>query len=317
MMGQVCRKREKGSVLILTLLVITTLTVLTLAFCKESAQALKLAAHAKDCHQAYETARSGVNLALAMLHQDNNRDMDSLHEAWARFGKEPFPDGLPEGVLFTGTIIDESGKININALINGEGKIDGQREAQVRRLFRALDLGEELVECLLDWLDADDAQRVGGAESDYYEGLPSPYRCPNGPLITPGQLFLVKGMIGVNDRDAHRGLLNYLTIYSDGKVNINTAPKEVLACLMDKTDTSIAEAVVAFRRDGDFASKEDLRRVPGVDDVLYRRIEPWITVRSSAFGIESQGQCRGAEGKIRAIIQRKGKRPRFVYWQVQ
>lgn len=310
-------KKEGGSALLLTLLVITILTGLTLAFSEESAMELDLASYAKDSHHAYEMARSGVNLALAMLHQDKDQDMDSHREAWARFGTDPFPDELPEDIHFSGSITDESGKININALIDEEGKIDMLREAQLRRLFRTLNLVEEMADPLFDWLDEDDVQRLEGAESDFYQGLSSPYRCPNGPLITIGQLFLVKGMYEVNGSDDNRKLLDYLTIYSDGKVNINTAPKEVLECLSNKMDTTIAEAIVAFRRDGDFTKKEDLRKVPGMDDALYKLVKPWITIKSSAVSIESQGKCRGAVGRIRAIVQRNEKGPRVIYWKVQ
>ena len=310
-------KKERGSALLLTLLIITTLTGLTLAFSKETAMELDMAGHARNRHQAYEMARSGVNLAIAMLYQDKNQDLDSLRETWARVGTDPFPDELPEDITLSGSIFDESGKINVNALVDKEGKIDMQREAQLRRLFKTLNLREEMVEPLLDWLDADDVQRIEGAESDFYQGLKSPYQCPNGPLITIGQLYLVKGMVEGNGSDDNKRLLDFLTIYSDGKVNINTAPKKVLECLSDNMDPIIAEAIVAFRRDKSFTRKEDLREVPGVDEALYKNIKPWITVKGSAVSIEFQGKCRGAVGKIRAIVQRGVKGPKVIYWQVQ
>ena len=312
------RKRE-GSALLITLLIITTLTGLTMAFSEESGVELDLAGFARDEHRAHEMARSGVNLALALIHKDKNRDMDSLQEDWARFGAEPFPDKLPEDLTFTGTVADESGKININALINKEGEVDQEREKQLRMLFQVLGLEEERVAPLLDWLDKDDTQRLYGAESDFYEGLLPPYRCPNRFFLTIGQLFLVKGMYEIKDFDdeKQKHILDYLTIYSDGKVNINTAPKEVLMCLTDKIDASLAEAVLAFRKDETFTKVDDLKKVPGIDDALFNLVKPWITVKSWAVSVESQGDCRGAKAKIKAILVREEERPKVVYWQVQ
>ena len=72
--------------LLLTLLVITTLTGLTLAFSDETGVELDLTAFARDHHRAHEMAQSGVNLALALLYQDKDPEMDSLREGWGRFG---------------------------------------------------------------------------------------------------------------------------------------------------------------------------------------------------------------------------------------
>ncbi len=92
---------------------------------------------------------------------------------------------------------------------------------------------EEIVNCILDWIDPDDTPRSSGAENDYYSTLNPPYRCKNGPLSTPEELLLVKGVtpplfLG-NDRnrngildpgeDDGTGVVNqgwsaYLTVYS-------------------------------------------------------------------------------------------------------
>lgn len=312
------RKRE-GSALLITLLIIATLTGLTMAFSEESGVELDLAGFARDEHRAHEMARSGVNLALALLHKDKNRDMDGLQEDWARFGAEPYPGELPEDLAFTGTVADESGKININVIVNKEGEVDQEREGQLRRLFQILGLEEERVAPLLDWLDKDDTLRLHGAESDFYENLSPPFRCPNGPFLTIGQLFLVKGMYDIKDfgDENQKHILDYLTIYSDGKININTAPKEVLMCLNDKIDESLAEAILAFRRDESFMKVDDLKKVPGIDDALLNLVKSWVTVKSWAVSVESRGDCRGALASIKAILVREEEGPKVVYWQVQ
>jgi general secretion pathway protein K len=310
-------RQKKGSALLLTLLVIATLTGMTLAFTDETGVELDLAGFARDHHRAHEMARSGVNLALALLFQDKDPEMDSLREDWGRFGQEPFPDELPGDLSFSGSLADESGKFNINTLVNEEGQIDETRETQLRRLFEVLGLEDEMVGPFLDWLDLDDIQSLQGAESDYYLGLQPGYRCANGPFLTMGQLLLVKGMKGIAESGDQKQLLDYLTIYSDGKVNINTASGEVLESLSDRLDSAAAEAIIQFRQDNDFKAVEDLKKVPGLDPAIFNEIKPWITVKSGAFSIVSKGACRGALDTIRAVVQRQEKGLRVISWQTE
>ena len=145
-------------------------------------------------------------------------------------------------------VTDESGKININALM----KLPGGDQKAHDMLMNLPNMTEEIANSILDWIDADDTPRSSGAENDYYSTLNPPYRCKNGPLSTPEELLLVKGVtpplfLG-NDRnrngildpgeDDGTGVVNqgwsaYLTVYSrelnfanDGtthKININVS----------------------------------------------------------------------------------------------
>jgi type II secretory pathway component PulK len=102
------------------------------------------------------------------------------------------PDDSPSSTNpFRFGVTDESGKININALMkldNGNGQIAHDV------LINLPNMTEEIVNCILDWVDADDTPRSSGAENDYYSTLSPPYRCKNGPLDTPEELLLVKGI---------------------------------------------------------------------------------------------------------------------------
>jgi len=300
---------KRGSALIITLLVITTLTGMTFGFSEESSIELNLAGFARDGYKARQVARSGVHLTLAVLDQDEDPDMDSLREDWTQFGPQTFPDKFPAGMSVTGKIVDESSKLNINSLINEAGEIDEQREKQLLRLVSILGLEEKIVDPLLDWLDMDDIERLNGAEAYYYQSLEEPYACTNGPLQTIGQLFLVKGIREVN-------LNNYLTIYSDGKININTASAEVLQSLSDRIDPVVADAIIEYRLEEDFLSVNDLTAVPGIDEALMDEIREWATVKSSAFSFEISGKCQEAVARIKAVAMREAQESRLIYWQV-
>ena len=307
---------ERGTALVLTLLIITTLAGLTIGFSGESGVELTLAGYSRDSYRAYLVARSGIDAGMALLADDEDLAMDSLNEDWARLESPAALHGLEEeGITVSGGVVDESGKINVNLLRNEDGEIDETREEQIRRLFLVLGLKDEMLNPLLDWLDADDMERQDGAEAYFYQNLDEPYPCANGPFLTPGQIFLVKGM-GKLQRFEGKRLLDYLTIYSDGKVNINTAPSEVLQSLGESMDAALAETIIEFRRDEDFMSIEDLRNVPGMSDEVFAEMRDWITIKSSSFSMEFNVHCNGAVAGIRAYVVREGDKTRPIYWQV-
>jgi general secretion pathway protein K len=315
-------KTERGTALVLTLLVIITLAGLTLGFSSESGVELTLAGYMKDSTKAYQLARSGVDIALELLARDEDFEMDTFNEEWRQFGAMPLAEGMAEeGVSFYGGMVDENSKININLLRNAEGEIDEKREAQMRRLFGALEIKEERLNPVLDWLDADDIERQDGAEGYYYQSLEEPYECANGPFLTVGQVFLVRGMREFErfGEKKNKRLMDYLTIYSDGKININTAPKEVIESLSEDLDRAQAAAIVEYRKEQKFESIDDLRKVPGldnIDDHIIAQMREWITVKSSTFSIESHVNCNGAVASIKTIAQRQGNKTKLIYWQV-
>jgi DNA uptake protein ComE-like DNA-binding protein len=77
-------------------------------------------------------------------------------------------------------LTDEAGKLNIN-------------QATEEMLEKLPKITPYLAQGLLDFLDADNTPRPEGAEQEYYDALPTPYRIFNGPLNTLDELLLVRG----------------------------------------------------------------------------------------------------------------------------
>lgn len=313
-------KGESGTALIMTLLIIAILAGLTVGFSDESSVELTLAGYARDRYRAYIVARSGVEVAIALLARDEDLEMDSLNEDWYQLWQQPLTMAMLQGVGEVGMslsagVADESGKINLNYLRTEDGQIDEAREEQLRRFFTVLGLKEETVNPILDWLDEDDVERQDGAEAFWYQSLEEPYPCANGPFLTPGQICLVKGMRQLEQFEGTR-LLDYLTIYSDGKVNINTAPPQVLQSLSELMDGPLAEAIIEHRQEEDFARIDDLRNVSGMTDELFAEIRDWITVKSSYFSMEFNVNSNGAVAAIRAYAAREEGKTVPIYWQV-
>lgn len=301
---------NRGSALVVTLLVVATLVTLTLSLAEDTGLEISLASYSRDRRAAGLASYAGVQAAMASLAADEDLERDSLREAWATFSGPPAGMEPAEDVDVAVAVFDESAKIPVNALVKEDGSIDERTQRQMERLFAALEIPEERLEPLLDWLDADDIERLDGAEHAYYRNRSPPYRCANGPLVTLGQLSLVKGF---EDLD----LAAYLTLYSDGKININTAPVPVLQSLDDGVDRSLAEAVAAYREREDFAAVQDMKTVPGFPAAVFQKVEPFLTVTSSAFSVESEGRYAGTVVRTSAVVRRLERDVRPVYWRVE
>jgi Type II secretion system (T2SS), protein K len=162
--------------------------------------------------------------------------------------------------------------------------------------------------------------REGGAESFYYRSLKDPYDPSNRKLEVLEELLWVKGMTP----DIFRKLRGFLTVWGDGKININTASREVL--LSVGCTPSLAEKIVVFRNGND--------EIPGTpDDKVFDRVESipprlssgaflgmedeaallqlysmnaW-TVSSVYFTVKAQGTVGGRTERIDGVLDRSGK----------
>lgn len=301
---------ESGSALVITLLVIATLVGLTLAFSQETGVELDLAGYAADRYRVYLGVQSAVQAALFAVSSDEDRKVDSLKEKWAAFSPgEDFSDRAGE-MSISGSLADESGKFNVNTLLNADGGIDPAREQQLLCLFQVLGLEEEQADSLLDWLDADDVERMNGAENAYYRQLSPPYSCGNGPFVTMAQIRRVKGM---QEADVDK----YLTVYSTGKVNLNTASEEVIGCLSEQMDDRIVGEILSSRREKDFAAVDELKELSEMNDSIFNGIEPFVDVKSSTFSITFDGLYRGTRSKITAVAERSEEQTRLIYWRTE
>jgi general secretion pathway protein K len=310
------RKGEKGVALVLTLLILTLLVVTGLELNRAVRVEATLAGNFRDLTQAGYIAQSGAEVARALL-QNDDLSYDGLDERWAQFETLSFLSSqyFPEG-YFTGRITDENGKLNPNGLIDSNGNVNLKKREQLERLLALLGHPTDWIEALLDWMDTDDQPRVRGAEREYYLSLKKPYPAKNGPLDSVEELLLVKGVEPaiLYGKEGREGLGNYLTVNSDGKININTASLPVLMSLSAKVDHPMAQAVLAYRREKPFKRTEDLRSIPGWDPV-YPLISSEIAVRSNYFSVEVLGNYREARSIVQTVIRRDGRRTKVLFWK--
>jgi general secretion pathway protein K len=307
---------QRGVAMILTLLVLTLLVTTGLEFNRAMRVEANLAGNFRDLTQASYIAQSGVEIARALI-QEDDPSYDAPDERWAQFEMlAVFSSQLFNEGYFSGQITDENSKFNPNGLIDSYGMVDQKKRNQLERLLTLLGHAPEKIDAILDWLDSDEQKRPLGAEREYYSSLKRPYIPKNGPFDFLGEFLLIKGMDAPTfyGSDEREGVGKYLTIYSDGKININTAGIPVLMSLSPRVDQSMAQAVLDYRSTKPFRLNEDLRSIPGWNQI-YAEISSEITVRSNFFSVGVLGSYRDARGAVQTVVKREGRKTRILFWK--
>ena len=323
-------KGEKGIALVIALFVITVLCVMVVEFTYLTRVDITMAANIRDENRALYVAKAGVHAALVVLKNDDN-DYDALTDDWnklAMITQSPlaYSEYLGEGGI-TVSIIDENRKINVN---NIEDE-DSTSLLQLNRLFELLEIDTDLIDSIRDWIDSDHDVRDKGAEDDYYLGLEDPYPCKDAPMSTVSELLLVKGITeeifyGNEDR---KGIREYLTIHTDGKINVNTAESMVLQTVgyIEEDEWSfpisedVAKSIIDYREgENVFEELSDIKEVDEMTDI-YDKIKGQITIESNAFSVDVTGEVNTIEKMIHAVIKRTGggdsKAVKIAYWAVE
>ncbi len=314
-------KEEKGIALIITLWVLTILSVVAFSFAYLARLEMKISGYERSRLVALGLAQAGIELAIEEIANDLNA-YDSFDEEWRqRFVDEEgslreieIEDEEGEVVgSYTLRISDEEGKININA---GD---ELSKERMLDELFRLLDLEEHgaIRDSILDWLDPDDLHRIEGAEDSYYESLDPPYECKDGPLDVLGELLMVKGITPELFKEAR--FPDFLTVYSQGAVNINTAPREVLQAVLGIKE-SLAQQIVDHREIEPFQNIGEILALPGMTGLPRgtgrRSILGQTAVKSANFTLESRGIIKGGKVERRLVaIVRRGRPATIKYWR--
>ncbi|MFH1037080.1 MAG: type II secretion system protein GspK [PVC group bacterium] len=116
------------------------------------------------------------------------------------------------------------------------------------------------------------------------------------------------------------GLRGYLTVYGDGKVNINTAPREVLEVMLQDEDDdqmSLAADIIAARGELPFESVEAVNDDEYLSEKIKDKFLERFKVDSEYFNILSEGRVGETTARIRAVVQRQEDRIVICYWRYE
>lgn len=220
-------------------------------------------------------------------------------------------------------LTDEGRRINVN-------KADRFVLARLIKQVVPLegDQVNELARAIVDWREYGESEVTGFFSDAYYENLEFPYEPKKKEFETLDELLLVRGM----EPEIYDKLLDFITVYGDGKVNINTASAPVLAAL-DMSPETVAKILIARRGpDGQDATADDyvffigaggasLTLPQNMDirpeelseiDTLYVRGR--LGVYSAYFRVRSTGRLGGSEESMTITCVFDGNSGRINYW---
>ena len=301
-------KNQRGIALFFVLWVLTLLAVIAGEFCHVMRTEVNIARNFKEMTQSYYIAQAGLNQALVELIKSETtpfrppapEESQEVPEIEWRINAEIPPFDFAGG-QFEVRIENESGKININ---RADDKL-------LRMMLNSFSLDESevdvIVDSILDWRDTDNLHRLNGAEDDYYEALPKPYKAKNGDFDAIEELLLVRG---ISPELFNRGLRDLITVDMDanpartpvkparrgkfnyGRINVNAASPRMLRSLPEMTD-DLVDSILEFRKEADFQSLPELLTLVGAD--VYAAIAPFVALaKTPYYTIKAMGRIEGS-----------------------
>ncbi|MFH0985424.1 MAG: hypothetical protein V1882_07785 [Candidatus Omnitrophota bacterium] len=154
---------------------------------------------------------------------------------------------------------DEEGKVNLNVA-------DAKSLSEFFQKIGGVEpeLADQIGYSVADWRDTDNslAHPEYGAEDDFYEDFETPYECKDYKFESIEELLLVRGITP----ELFEKVRPFITVYGEGVVNINTAPREVLVWL--GMDDALADKIMVFRVGIDHEQNTS-------DDGVFKQIGDW------------------------------------------
>jgi general secretion pathway protein K len=232
-------RREKGMVLILVLVVVALVVGLGVKYASQFQLGMAHAESRWVSIQARSLLMAAEEVAILLFPLgDIDSSMDYPDEPWNN--QVPLTD---EGVDGMARLVDAQAQLNLNDLgkpieptsLPGSPERYSESQRQFIRLLQTFQQempmsqleAENMLEAVVDWLDPDNDQTgSGGAEANYYQGMPQPYLPPNGLFRSVDELRMIRGF---NERPELFMLLEpYITVLPKAGVglSINDLPVE-------------------------------------------------------------------------------------------
>lgn len=295
--------RESGLALIVAMLIAALAAAVAVSVATAQSQWSAEVAHRRDQVEAQSIALAGIQWARAILDADP-RGVDYLGEPWAL----PLPATPVENGDVEGRIVDAQSMLNVNDFATADHA--AQARQRFAHLFATLGIPATTLAAIADWIDADDIAQEGGAEDAWYESEADGSLAANAPATRVEELALVRGM----NAAAMTRIMPFVTaLPPQTPVNVNTAPVEVLAALLDGIEPSALTALVAQRNAHPFATLDDFRaRVPPEVAITDPTL---ISVNTRYFLVFVRARQGATVATARALIFRDAALPSSILWQ--
>jgi type II secretory pathway component PulK len=291
------RRNERGVALILVLIVLPLVAIIMVQLQFETTIGQHLAANILANQQFKYAIMARVRQMRLRLARDLKNDNESAQQqgAFDHYSDDWGPDDEQGGTativargdaeigdditLYT-RVIDEQGKFNLNLLQHTDAKVR-QRSFEVFRalldLYRDSRYGDVAADTEWD-LDESEAEEVAQAILKFLKREERDSRVTGAEIPAPGKelkqavytvddlvfthrLFgkkrLLESFIDVESGERIPSLVDFVTIYGDGRINVNTAPIQVLRAMFRTEEGRVEVAKQIFNGRGGFLDTEE------------------------------------------------------------
>ncbi len=280
-------EKNGGFVLVLVLLVLAVLLALAVDF----AYAVYVnvsGLHNLDTLQALSTEGS------SLIDSSGNYLLQALAQGTIPVDGENITIPLGDGTTVNFLAGDENAKFNLNTIVQPNGNLNRNAYQSFRRLLNALHLDASIADKVAYWINPAAAS-----------GMVTDGKTKRGYLDSTQELQLFI------DEASYDTLKNYVTVYGDGLININTAQAPVLMSLSDNISQDLAERVIERRKLEPFQNIGQLSQVAGFES-LGMQLAPEITVSSSAISITASAEKDGLVRTVDGVMDTSGK---ILFWR--
>jgi hypothetical protein len=275
--------QERGAALLLTLLMLSLLVVLVGQFSYTVALDRKVAINYVHDAQVSLDIAAGVNMAAAQFVQPGNGGPQGGESNATEMELE-----LGESLVLISSE-EENAKFNVNIILNPpEGVSQSEAEAALERLLKVIDEPE------------------GTLPAGLAANISQYLRDKGSPALTLKELVNVPGMTeellyshGESQEagldGGFGGLSRYITVWSDGLINYNTAGEEILLSLVEGMNGQLLDAVLQ-------ALGNPSQKVPRHIEMIADRFDRFVKPDSSTFSVTVQSQSGNYTRKCMAVL---------------
>lgn len=287
------KNKQSGSVLTIALVLVSAVSIFALAASGIVRNDFVATKKYKNSIKAGFLARSGIEKAIQVLRHDVN-NIDSLNEKW-RNNITSFKDVNIDGGYYTVSYLRKDQKKF--GIVDEESKVN-------------INFANEKMLLLLPGLGTDEVKRIIGSRNQFRFNRPS-------ELVTRN----------VISSEMYSTIKELITVWGDGRINVNTASREVLSTVPNLYTNEI-DAILDFRNGPDgiegtsddkvFNSLIDLNSLSGIQ---FTESQAFFKVQSNNFYVISEGIINNkslTKGKkvINAVIERKQNKIKIQYWEM-
>lgn len=300
-------RRTHGAAVVLAMLLAAFAAAVAATVFADQQRWSRAVLNRRDQVQAQALAIAGIQWSRQILYDDARRTVtDHLGEPWA-LTLPPIP--LDNGEIL-GAIADAQARINVNVL-SGTGAVAALQRDRIVRLFAQRGGPSAALDAIADWIDPDDIPRPGGAEDGYYGAQAESGLAANAPLVRTAELAVVRGVAPA----ALAAITPFIAALPAGTpVNVNTAPPEVLAAIVEGLAGDALASFVAGRSQKPFTTIAEFRaRLPQGTTL---RGDDGLAVKSDYFYVTVEARQGITRARARALVRRAGSAWPTVVWQV-